>query len=148
MQNLLNAKDALVHKRVFVQKFFTDSDSINRINLIDVEDFANCVTEIVGENRFEYAALELCGPENLSVSDMISALEEVLGGKIGFKHISDDELKKSMSAKNASDYSIDTLLRMFHHYNEGDFCGSDFVVSAILKRHPHTFVDFLKRELL
>lgn len=148
MQNILNAKDALLFKKIFVQKFFTATDSNNRINLIDADDFGQCVAEIISTNKYEYSTLEICGPQNLSVSSMLSAMEEVIGAKVELRHISDDELRRSMSARNASEYSIDTLLRMFHHYNSGDFCGSDFVTATILKRRPGTFVDFLKRVLL
>ncbi len=147
MQNLMNAKDALVNNKVFVQKFFTASDSSNRINLIDAGDFGGCVAEIVGNNKYDYSTLELCGPQNLTASEMLSAMEEVLGEKIALKYISDDEIKKSMSARNASEYSTNTLLRMFRHYNEGDFCGSDFITEAILKRNPRTLVEFLKKAL-
>lgn len=147
MQNILNAKDALVNNKLFVQKFFTSIESTNRINLIDAEDFGSCVAEIIGEKQYEYATMELCGPGNLSATDMLSAMEEVLGEKVGFKCISDDELKNSMEAIHATEYSIDTLLKMFHHYNEGDFCGSDFIAKAILKRNPHTLVEFLKEVL-
>ena len=147
MQNILNAKEALLTSKIFVQKFFTGKDSRNRLNLIDVRDFANCVAETVLDKQYEYATLELCGPENLSVSDMISAIESTMGTEIGFKYITDEELRKSMSGRNASEYSIDTLLRMFRHYNDGDFCGSPFVTSAILKRTPTAFREFLNREL-
>ncbi len=74
-------------------------------------------------------------------------MEGVLGGKVSFKFITDEEFGKSMSERNIPQYSIDTLLRMFRHYNEGDFCGSDFATTAILKRKPGTIVEFLKREL-
>ncbi len=147
MQNLMNAKDALVNNKVFVQKFFTAPDSTNRINLIDADDFGCCVAEIVDNNQYEYATLELCGPQNLSASEMLSAIEEILGEKIVFKYISDDDLKNSMSAGNVPEYSTDTLLRMFGHYNEGDFCGSDFVTDTILKRNPRTLVEFLNKAL-
>lgn len=148
MQNILNARDALVNSRLFVQKFFTGAESTNRINLIDADDFGQCVAEIVAGDQYGYSTLELCGPENLSVADMMVAFEEVLGEKVGYKFISDDELRMSMTERNATEYSIDTLLLMFHHYNTGDFCGSDFVTSIVLKRKPHTIVEFLKRELL
>lgn len=147
MQNILNAKDALLHDHVFVQKFFTSLDSANRINIIDAADFGMCVAEIISGSRFEYATLELCGPENLSVSAMLAAMQRVLDQEIRLKFITDEELKAAMSARNAPAYSIDTLLRMFRHYNSGDFCGSDFVATTILQKHPNTFVEFLKREL-
>lgn len=147
MQNILNAKEALTESRIFVQKFFTERDSPNRINLIDAADFAECVAEIAIERNFEYSTLELCGPENLSASDMVASIEKATGTEIGFKYISDEELRKAMTGRNASEYSIDTLLRMFRHYNDGDFCGSPFVATSILKRKPIAFGEFIKREL-
>lgn len=147
MQNILNAREALTNNGVFVQKFFTGKDSTNRINLIDVEDFGGCVAEIAHDSTYRYATLELCGSENLTVSQMLSAMENVLGQEINVKYISDDEIRKFMSEKNVPEYSIETLLKMFHHYNDGDFCGSDFATSVILKRKPATFTEFLRRDL-
>lgn len=147
MQNILNAKEALINGKVFVQKFFTDRDSKNHINLIDVEDFAYCVARIAVEREFEYSSLELCGPENLSADDMIRAIEKTIGNNVDFKYISDDELRNTMSSGNVSEYSIDTLLKMFRHYNNMDFCGSPFITGAILNRRPVSFSEFLIREL-
>ncbi len=148
MQNLLNAKDALIHQQTFVQKFFTSPDSSNRINLLDAADFAQCVAEIVCGKQYLYATLDLCGPSNLSAADMISAMHKVLACDISLRYITDEELRKSMTQRSAPEYSIDILLRMFSHYNAGDFCGSDFIATAILGREPATIVEFLERELL
>ena len=147
MQNILNAKEALIRNRVFVQKFFTERNSVNRINLIDTEDFGNCVAEIALDNKYQYATLELCGPQNLSASEMLSDMETVIGKEIAMKYLSDDEIRETLSERNAPDYSIETLLKMFHHYNNGNFCGSAFIAVTILKRTPTTFIEFLKREL-
>lgn len=147
MQNILNAKEALLRNNIFVQKFFTGRNSANRINLIDVGDLGRCVTEIALSTQYKYSTLELCGPENLSALEMMSDIKEVVGKEIELKYISDDELRDSMSAKKSSEYSKETLLRMFHHYNGGDFCGSPFTASVILKTKPTTFIEFLKREL-
>lgn len=147
MQNILNAKEALISNKVFVQKFFTGRDSVNRINLIDVGDFGNCVAAIALDKRFQYATLELCGPQNLSASEMLSTIENVVGQEIKLKYLTDDEIRRAMSERNAPEYSIETLLKMFHHYNNGNFCGSPFVTTALLKRAPTTFAEFLKREL-
>lgn len=147
MQNILNSKDALLNNKVFVQKFFINKESSNRINLIDVGDFGESVAEIICNPLYIYSTLELCGPQNLSVTDIISSLERVIGEKIDLRCISDEEIMKGMRAKGASEYSVETLLEMFHHYNNGDFCGSPFITEAILRRQPTTFYDFLKREL-
>lgn len=136
-----------MHNHTFVQKFFIGRDSVNRINLIDVEDFGDCVAQIISDPQYQYSSLELCGPENLSASDILSAMEKVIGYTIELKYITDDALRKSMSERNASVYSIETLLKKFNHYNNRDFCGSSFTLSAILKKTPGTFLEFLKREL-
>lgn len=147
MQNILNAGVALLRMGVFVQKFFTEKDSRYRINLIDVNDFGDCVAEIALDGQFKYATLELCGPENLSACDMIAAIGKATGAEVSFRYITDEELRKTMSDRNASEYSTDTLLRMFRHYNNGDFCGSPFATSAILGRKLTLFSEFLKKEL-
>lgn len=148
MQNILSGKNELINNKEFVQKFFRSIDSNNHINLIDAYDFAECVASMITEKQFEFSTLELCGPQNLSAIEMVDAVENVIGEKVEIKYISDDDFRISMEARCASQYSIDTLLRMFRHYNEGNFCGSDFVTSSILKRRLNTFADFLKRELL
>ena len=147
MQNILNAKEALANTKVFVQKFFKGRGSVNRINLIDVKDLGDCVAEIASGTMFNYATVELCGPQNLSASDMLSTIENQMGQEIKLKYLTDYELRRSMSERNAPEYSIETLLKMFHHYNNGDFCGSPFVTTAILKRAPTTFAEFLKWDL-
>lgn len=147
MQNILNAKDMLIQNKVFLQKFYIDRDRSNRINMIDVNDFGYCVEEIISDPQYQYSTFELCGPENLSVSEMLSAMEKVIGQTIELKYITDDVLRRTMSDKNVPCYAIETLLKMFHHYNNGDFCGSAFIASVILKRTPTSFIEFLKREL-
>lgn len=147
MQNILMSKKSLMDDGVFAQKFFTAVESTNRINLIDVGDFGNCVADIALDERFEYSTLELCGPQNLSALEMLSDMEHVLDREIKLRYITDDEFIKSMAEKNAPKHSIDSLLKMFHHYNNGDFGGSPFVTAAILKRMPTTFNEFLKKEL-
>ena len=147
MQNILNAKEALVHSNVFVQKFFTGMDSTNLLNMIDVEDFGKCAAEIVLVSRYEYATLELCGPQNLSVAAILADMENVTGQTVKLEYISDHDIREMMTKRNASEYSIETLLKMFQHYNGGDFCGSGFTTSIILQRTPPTFIEFLKREL-
>lgn len=48
---------------------------------------------------YHYATLELCGPENLSASEMSSAMENVMQQKIELKFIPDDAIRNSMAGK-------------------------------------------------
>lgn len=147
MQNLLNSKDTLNASNILAQKFFIDSSSTNKINLIDVKDFGECVTKVLLENRFLFSSLELCGPENISVFKLLETLEILIGHRPTLKFLSDDELRNGMKAHGATNYAISTLLKMFDHYNKNDFCGSSFVATSILERPLITLKECLKREL-
>lgn len=147
MQNILNTKEALTVNKIFVQKFFTCIDSENRINLIDADDLGRCVAEIALGLQYQYSTLEICGPQNLSASEMLSAIEKVMGCQVAFKYISDEELRRSMQLRKASEYSTETLLSMFRHYNERNFCRSAFTATVLLKREPTAFIEFLEKHL-
>lgn len=147
MQNILNARDLLTAEKVFAQKFFTSVGSTNRLNLLDADDLGDCVARIFSDEAFCYATLELCGPANLSVSDILADMGRCVGGEVSLRFIPDEDFAASMRARGASDYSVDTLLRMFGHYNDGDFCGSDFVATAVLGRRPVDLLSFLRRTL-
>lgn len=147
MQNILNSRDRLLSEGVFAQKFFTDTSASNRINLLDARDLGEAVAAIIDNPVTRYATLELCGPHNLSAQDILSALADVIGKEVVLTFITDDTIAAGMKQRGASQYSIDTLLTMFRHYNEGDFCGSPVVAERLLGHYPASFNEFLKREL-
>ncbi|MDE6669625.1 MAG: NmrA family NAD(P)-binding protein [Muribaculaceae bacterium] len=148
MQNLMNAKQLLTECNIFMQKFFTSYESVNRLNLFDASDLGECVAKIADSEQYCYATLELCGPQNLSVSEMLTDMSEALGKKeVKLEFITDEALADSMHKRGATQYAIDTLLSMFRHYNTGDFCGSSFTVRSILDRQPSSLSEFLRREI-
>lgn len=148
MQNLMNAKQLLTERNVFMQKFFTDYDAVNRLNLFDASDLGECVAKIADSEQYCYATLELCGPQNLSVGEMLADISRALGNKeVKLEFITDEALTDSMRKRGATPYAIDTLLSMFRHYNTGDFCGSSFTATSVLGRQPASLSEFLRREL-
>lgn len=146
MQNVLNARDLLFKKHVFAQKFFTDKNSKNRINLIDVDDFAVAAAKTILNDDFKFVTFEICGPKNLDVNDMLNDMKSALSTDVDLKFFSDDEFVKISTANKVPKSKIETLLTMFKHYNDGDFCGSDFVCRQIISRKLTTFEEFLKKE--
>lgn len=147
MQNILNARDALVKSHVFVQKFFTDKNSANLINLIDVNDFAEAASHTILNDEFNFSTFEICGPKNLSVKDILNDMKKVLSTEIELKFITDEEFTKMSESHHASKDKISTLLLMFKHYNEGHFCGNDFACRQIIGHKLTTFENFLQKEL-
>ena len=146
MQNILNARDALFKSHIFVQKFFHDKNSKNLINLIDVNDYAEAAAHTILNNEFSSSTFEICGPKNLSAADILNDMKKVLSSEIELKFITDEEFTKMSQSHHVSNDKISTLLIMFKHYNEGDFCGNDFFAKQIIGHQLTTFEKFLQKE--
>lgn len=141
MQNILESWNVLYDKGIFRQKFFTNSET--RMCLLDLEDLAEVVSIVLMDKSYIGATYELCGPENLSLSDMVGVLEKQLGRKVLVETPTDELMAHNMKINGSDDYRINTLLRMFHHYNEHGFVGNSKVITMILGRKPNNFSSFI-----
>lgn len=145
MQNILQSWKSLVEEGVFKQKFFANLKT--RICMIDLDDLAEAASIILTNSDHIGATYELCGPENLSLSDMTAAMEQHLNCKIKVETIKDEIFSSQLRNHGARDYQINTLLKMFHHYNEYGFIGNPNTLTWILKRKPNNFSTFILRTL-
>ncbi len=145
MQNIYESWDVLKDQGIFRQKFFINDDT--RMCLFDLADLAEVMTVILGNPDYIGATYELCGPENLSLKDMVSAMEECFGKTINVETTEDEQLSAMLRSFGADEYRVTTLLKMFHHYNEHGFVGNDNVATWILGRKPNDFKSFLRRSI-
>lgn len=88
MQNLMMSRDSLVKEGVFFQKFFVSNAT--RINLVDLDDVAEIAAKVLIGSEYEYATYEICGPQNLSLSDMLATFESLLCRPIQSVSIQDE----------------------------------------------------------
>ncbi|MBD8847270.1 SDR family oxidoreductase [Priestia megaterium] len=145
MQNILMSWKLLSEKGIFHQKFFTTQET--RICMIDLEDLAEAASIILTSPGHIGATYELCGPENLSLSDMIAAMEQHFGREIKVETPQDAMFAAQLKKLGAGDYQVNTLLKMFQHYNEHGFIGNPNVLTWILGRKPNNFSSFILRAL-
>ncbi len=145
MQNIVESWNVLYEKGVFRQKFFANSNT--RMCLLDLEDLAEAVSILLMDKSYIGATYEICGPENLSLSDMISIFEKQLQRKIIVETPSDELMAQNMKKSGSDEYRISTLLKMFHHYNEHGFIGNPKIISMILGRKPNDFASFLNKAI-
>jgi uncharacterized protein YbjT (DUF2867 family) len=145
MQNILMSWKLLSEKGIFQQKFFTTQET--RICMIDLEDLAEAASIILTSPGHIGATYELCGPENLSLSDMIAAMEQHFGHKIKVETPQDAMFAAQLKKLGVGDYQVNTLLKMFQHYNEHGFIGNPNVLTWILGRKPNNFSSFILRAL-
>jgi len=145
MQNILMSWKSLSEKGIFQQKFFTTPET--RICMIDLEDLSEAASIILTSPGHIGATYELCGPENLSLSDMIATMEQHFGHEIKVETSQDAMFAAQLKKLGVGDYQVNTLLKMFQHYNEHGFIGNPNVLTWILGRKPNNFSSFILRAL-
>ncbi len=145
MQNILQGWKLLSDEGVFEQRFFTSEKT--RICMVDLEDLAEAVSIILTKPGHAGATYEICGPENLSLADMLAAFKQNFGREVQAQTTPVELWAAQMKKHGLGDYQINTLLTMFHHYNEHGFAGNPNVLTWILGRRPNDFISFIHRTM-
>ena len=145
MQNIFESWNSIVEKGVFVQKFFTTHNT--RMCLVDLDDVAEAAAIILTSSDHFNASYEFSGSENLSLQDMVEVMGQCLNREIKVETLSDEMLSSQLRKFGADDYRVNTLLKMFHHYNEHGFYGNPNILKWMIGRKPNDFITFFKRAL-
>lgn len=145
MQNILEGWKLLSEEGIFEQRFFTSKET--RICLVDLEDLAEAVSIILTKPGYTGAAYEICGPENLSMADMLATFKQKFGREIKVQTMPEELWTAQLKKRGLGDYQVNTLSTMFHHYNEYGFIGNPNVLTWILGRKPNDFASFINRML-
>jgi uncharacterized protein YbjT (DUF2867 family) len=145
MQNVLESWKLLSEKGIFQQKFFTTPET--RMCMVDLEDLAEAASVILTSPGHMGATYELCGPENLSLSDMVATMEHHFGREIKVETPQDEMFASQLKKLGVRDYQVNTLLKMFQHYNEHGFIGNPNILTWMLGRKPNDFSSFILRAL-
>ena len=143
MQNIFEVWKSLIEALIFEQRFFTSGKT--RICMVDLEDLAEAVSIILTESGHDGATYEICGPENLSIDDMLTAFKQNFGREVKVQTTPDEQWAAQLRKHGLGDYQINTLLTMFHHYNTQGFTGNSNVLAWILSRKPNDFASFIHR---
>jgi len=145
MQNIFESWNLIMKDGIFLQKFYTSQHT--RICMVDLDDVAEAVSIIITESGIKGATYELCGSENLSLADIKQIIEEYIGHSITVDFLQDDIIIEQLKNHGAGDYQVNTMLKMFQHYNNSGFIGNPSVLMWILGRKPSDLLSFCKREL-
>ena len=140
MQNILESWKSLNENGIFKQRFFTSPDT--RMCLLDLDDLAEAVSIILTSKGFTGSTYELCGSENLSLSDMLSIMEKHFGHEIKAERTDDETYAEQLKKVGVGDYQASTLLKMFRHYNEHGFVGNSNVCNMDIGQKAKRFFIF------
>lgn len=141
MQNLQMALEQVRQEGIWNQKFFTEKDT--RLCMVDLNDVAEAAAHIAQERERHTGATY-----DLRMNDIRRILETRYHREITVNYTPDEVILHRLRQSGASEYRQDAMLKMFHHYNNADFLGSDVVLAGLLGRKPHTLAEYLEREAL
>ena len=141
MQNVLANWDRIVNEGVYAVPYAVDT----RLSMVDLQDVAEVAAKVLVESGHEGAIYELCGPDILSQQEVSALLEVELGRPVRAEVIPIETWQQAARSAGLSDYALDTLSKMFLHYELHDFWGNPRVLGWLLGRTPTTFAQFLRR---
>jgi uncharacterized protein YbjT (DUF2867 family) len=110
-----------------------------RIAFIHPQDIADVSVAALTAAEYEGRSLPITGPEALSYAQMVVMIGEVVGRRIGFQQISDEEERGRWLARGESAESADYHLSIFRAIREGKLAGVTDNVLRVLGRGPIGF---------
>ncbi len=141
MQNVLG-----YWKKVTTQGLYSvPYSNETRLSMVDLDDIAEIAAKVLVEPGHFGAIYELCGPQALTQTQVAEVLSQELGFPVTAQPISLSEWEKGARATGMSDFSRETLMKMFTYYENYGLTGSSAVLAWLLGRQPATFRQFVHR---
>jgi uncharacterized protein YbjT (DUF2867 family) len=141
MQNLLSQWDDILHSGIFRQPFAPET----RLCMVDLEDVAQAAMIVLTEAGHRGATYELVGTSAISQTEISKILSDLLNRPMEVLEISLETWERNARAAGLGEYQVETLIKMFRHYDRFGFSGSSSGMGCLLRRQPTSFVDFVKR---
>jgi len=139
MQNLLASWKNIVEDNMLRVPYSVDS----KFSFIDLEDLAEAAKIVLTEPNHKNAIYELAGTPPLSHAEVAEILSRVLASDVLAKREKIDEWR--LRAKGLSEYTMESLVRMFEYYDQWGLAGNPNVLRWVLKREPTSLENFIDR---
>jgi uncharacterized protein YbjT (DUF2867 family) len=115
-----------------------------KVSLIDARDIAAVVVETLITVGYEGIAYDLTGPEALSNHEIAETLSRVLGRRIRYVDVSEEDARKGMQQSGMPDWALDALLELYALNKAGRAPTLSPAVQQVTGRKPLTFAQFAK----
>ena len=143
MQNITSSLLEIVEKGVYQVPYSVNT----RLSLVDLMDLADAAAIVLTNQEHQGAIYEMVGTKALSQQDIALVLGEVLGRRIQAQQVSLAYWERQAKTSGLDSYQIDTLVKMFQHYEQFGFAGNVGVLGWLLGRQPTSLKYGLKREI-
>jgi NAD(P)H dehydrogenase (quinone) len=141
MQNLLAYWQSITEEHHLVLPYSPPT----RLSLVDLQDVATVAALVLTQPGHIGAIYELVGTPPLSQAEVAATLTHKLGFTVQVESISHFDWESQARDNSMSTYSIETLLKMFHYYENYGLCGSQNILAHLLQRQPTNLDEFIDR---
>ena len=143
MQSILSSLAEIVEKGVYMVPYPVNT----ALSLVDLKDIAEIAAKVMTSQEHQSAIFELAGTIPLTQGDIALALEEGLGRKVQAQQVPLGYWERQVKSTGLDSYQINTLVKMFQHYEQFGFPGNPGVLGWLLGRQPTSLRSCLKREI-
>lgn len=140
MQNFAN----YLAPTIKAQNAFYQPAGDARISHVDVRDIARVAAAVLTRDGHDGKAYDLTGPQALSYAEAADVLSRVLGRKITYVALSDDDARKGMIAAGIPDFYADLLVDLNRYYREGHGARVSGDVKSVTGKDPIAFEQFAR----
>ncbi len=143
MQNILASWPYIVDQGIFAVPYPPHT----RLSLVDLEDVAAVVANVLTEMGHTRATYELVGTPGLQQTEVAETLANCLNRPVRVETISIDTWREQALKAGQAPYQVDTLVNMFHYYERFGMCGNANALTWLLRRAPTSLMGFVERTL-
>lgn len=118
-----------------------------KFSLVDLNDVAEAARVVLTTSGHTGATYELCGPEVLSMSEVVAMISKESGMEISLLSFSPRDWMKQAAARRLPAYQREGLGKMFEYYDQFGFWGNSRVLQWILGRRPNSMRRLIAWEL-
>jgi uncharacterized protein YbjT (DUF2867 family) len=148
MQNFIN----FYGQTIRTQNAFYLPAGEGKVSFVDVRDIAAVATEILLakdngtkiQQQHEYKKYGITGNEALSYSQAAEILSNVLGRRISYVDVADEDARNAMKKMGMEDWLIDALIELYNVIRSGYASQSTTVVEQITGRKPISLEQFAR----
>src|SRR4051812_44212191 len=116
----------------------------SKYSMVDVRDIAAVAVKALTQAGHEGKAYTITGPEALSNTQVAEKLSAVIGKKVNYVAITDDQMRGAMQQQGVPPTMMDALVDLMHFYVAGKAAAVSPDVEKVLKRPATSFDQFAK----
>jgi uncharacterized protein YbjT (DUF2867 family) len=140
MQNMLPGWARMVETGVHAMAY----DVAAPMSLVDLEDVAEAALRVIDDDGYAKGIFEIAGPV-ITLREKADILTRVLGRDIRAEKLPAQTAIDHARHAGVGEFGLDSMARMFAHYDDHGLVGSQKTLGWVLGRAPTDFETFARR---